>query len=231
MLFGYIRVSSLEQALDDRTSLDTQRRVINGIAMARGVGQFDLQIFCDPGVSASIPLKDRPEGSKLWDAAKEGDVIVVSKLDRIFRDALDAQTSYKEFKRRKVDLICYDMGVDPITRDGMSKFFFTMLSAFADLERNRINERMQEGKRAKKEKGGHVGGEAPYGYRIVGEGREARLEVDPTDQEVIQIVFENRHLRRGINRILASKGYTSRTGKRFQAVQIDRMLYKDLRAN
>jgi len=231
MLLGYTRVSTLEQALDDRTSLDVQRRVIQGLGMSKGVGAYDLQIFSDPGVSASIPLKDRPEGGKLWAAAEKGDIIIASKLDRLFRDALDAQTCYKEFKKRGIDLILYDMGVEPVTRDGMSKFFFTMLSAFADLERNRINERMAEGKRAKKEKGGHIGGQAPFGYKIVGSGRDAVLEPVEQEQEALAVMRENRHLKLGgIRRVLRSRGLTTRTGKTFQYVQLQRIMAREARS-
>lgn len=232
MLLGYLRVSTFEQARDDRTSLAEQERVIKGMAMAMGIGQFDLQIYCDPGVSGSIALEDRPEGGKLYADAKRGDTVVASKLDRLFRDALDAQNVYKEFKKRGVHLILYDMGVEPVTKDGMSKFFFTMLSAFADLERCRIGERMMDGKAAKKRAGGHIGGDAPYGFRKIGEGRAARLEPDPDEQKIVKVVNDNCYKTPGgVHRILRSQGLKTRTGKDFQIVQVKRLLARaELRA-
>lgn len=231
MLLGYVRVSTAEQAFDNRTSMQEQERVIRGFAMAEGVSPYDLQIYSDPGVSAAIALKDRPAGSKIWADAKRGDVIVASKLDRLFRDALDAQTCYKEFKQRGVDLILYDMGTTPITRDGMSKFFFIMLSAFADLERNRIHERMAEGKRAKRQNGGHIGGYAPYGYRKIGEGRDARLEENPQEQEILALILEkSRKGRRGIISALDERGFKTRAGTRFSYQQVKRILAAEMRA-
>ena len=44
MLLGYTRVSTLDQAADNRTSLDEQERVIRGIAMVRGVDKMDVTI-------------------------------------------------------------------------------------------------------------------------------------------------------------------------------------------
>lgn len=232
MLLGYTRVSTSEQAGDDRTSLAEQERVIKGMAMAMGIGQFDLQVYSDPGVSGSIALENRPEGGKLYNDAKRNDTVVASKLDRLFRDALDAQNVYKEFKKRGVHLILYDMGVEPVTKDGMSKFFFTMLSAFADLERTRIGERMMDGKAAKKRAGGHIGGSAPTGFKKIGEGRAARLEPDPDEQKILKVVSENLYKSPGgIRRILRSQGLVSRTGKVFQVNQVQRLMARaELRA-
>ena len=62
MLLGYTRVSTLDQAADNRTSLDEQERVIRGIAMVRGVDKMDVTIYSDPGISGAVPLRFRPEG-------------------------------------------------------------------------------------------------------------------------------------------------------------------------
>lgn len=215
MLFGYVRVSTLEQARDDRTSLQEQERVIRGLAMSMGIGQYDLQIYSDAGVSAAIPLVERPAGRDMLRAAKPGDVIVASKLDRMFRDALDAQRTYKRLKMDGIDLILYDMGLDPVTKDGMSKFFFTMLSAFADLERCRIAERMADGRRAKRERGGHIGGQAPYGFEKIGEGRAAIVKPVPAEQEVIKFVASLPSKMRlvDIKKALDNSGHKPRSGK------------------
>lgn len=225
MLLGYARVSTAEQAADDRTSLAEQERVIKGMAMARGIGQFDLQLYVDAGVSGSIALQDRPEGGKLFADAKRGDVVVASKLDRMFRDALDAQQVYQHFKKNGIDLILYDMGVESVIKDGMSKMFFIVISAFADLERTRITERMVDGKAAKKRAGGHIGGSTPYGFDKIGSGRAARLEPNETEQKILKVVSENLYKKPGgIRRILRSQGLTTRTGKTFQIVQVKRLM-------
>lgn len=225
MILGYIRCSTAEQHAEGTSTMQEQERTIRGMAMAKGVGAYDLQIYSDPGVSGSIALKDRPEGGKLYADAKRGDTVCASKLDRLFRDALDAQQVYHDFKKRGIDLILFDMGVDSVMKDGMSKTFFTIISAFADLERCRIGERMIEGKLAKKAKGGHIGGDAPYGFKKIGEGREARLEPDENEQKALKIVSQNLYKTpAGIERILNSQGFHARNGKRFQVVQIQRLM-------
>lgn len=226
MILGYIRVSTDEQAKSDRTSLAEQERVIRGIAMTRGAGKFDLQLFSDPGVSGSIPLPERPAGKQLLETAAKGDVVVASKLDRMFRSAVDALQTAETFKAKGVDLILFDMGTEPVTSNGISKCFFTMLSAFAELERERIAERMEQGRRGKRERNGHLGGEPPYGYRVVGSGRNAMLVAEPTEQEVvtrIKWLANRKHTPAEIQRELARNKMVTRTGLPFQIVQIQRL--------
>ena len=59
--YGYVRVSTAEQASND-DSLDTQKQQITGYAMMKGweIAQF----FVEGGVSGSVPLAERPEGQR-----------------------------------------------------------------------------------------------------------------------------------------------------------------------
>jgi putative DNA-invertase from lambdoid prophage Rac len=234
MLLGYRRVSTADQAADDRTSMDEQERIIRGIAMVRGVEKMDVTIYSDPGVSAAVPLRFRPDGKKLLADMKEGDTVVASKLDRMFRSASDALVCAEQMKEKGISLILNDIGSDPVTGNGMAKCFFTMAAAFAELERNTIAERMRSGKVAKAKKGGHTGGEAPYGLRIIGHGRDARIEVDDREQEIVESILKwhKRGLRLSeIQRKLFLEEMKTRTGKDFQIVQVKRIIQHAARAN
>ena len=223
MLLGYRRVSTLEQAADDRTSLDEQERIIRGIAMVRGIDKMDVTIYSDPGISGSVPLRFRPEGKKLLNEMQAGDTVVASKLDRMFRSASDALLCAERMKEVGAQLILVDMGADPVTGNGMAKCFFTMAAAFAELERNIIAERMSTGKAAKKARGGHTGGEAPYGLNIIGHGRDARIEINPQEQEVIALVMRLRkrgESKMSVLRRLRKEGIATRSGKPFQMIQV-----------
>ena len=92
-----------------------------------------------------------------------------------------------------------------------------------------IRERMTSGKKAKKAKGGHIGGKTPYGYRVVGRGREAVLEPVEQEQKVIGEVRELLRDRPYLSvtftaRHLAERGLTSRTGKPFFKMQVARII-------
>lgn len=173
--YGYIRVSTHEQA--DGTSPATQE------ATVRALGATD--VFRDEGVSGSVPLADRPAGARLLAALRPGDTVVAAKLDRLFRSALDALDTVEKLKARGVGVILADMGPTPVTENGAAKLFFSMLAAFAEFERDRIRERIANGKVAKRAAGGHTGGTAPFGYRKVGAGKAAMLEPVAEEQAAI----------------------------------------------
>lgn len=234
MMLGYVRVSTAEQAAKNTTSLQAQEQVIRGVAMTRGATGFDVQIFSDPGVSGSIPLDERPAGKELLALAKKGDVICAAKLDRMFRSASDALNTAEDLKARGIHLILFDIGADPVTANGMAKCFFTMASAFAELERYRISERMETGREQKRQKQGHLGGIAPYGYRVVGEKRDSRLEPVPDEQPILQEVLalaKDNYTSWHITHMLADKGYKNRVGKPFQCFQIKRIIDRAQHAN
>jgi putative DNA-invertase from lambdoid prophage Rac len=226
MFFGYVRVSTEEQAASDRTSLKEQERVIRGVAMTRGLDKFDVVVYADPGVSGSIALKERPGGAKLFAQVQKGDVVCASKLDRMFRSCSDALNTAEEWKKQGIELILFDMGCDPVTSNGAAKFFFTILAAAADFERGRINDRTADGRRGKKERGGHLGGQPPYGFKVVGEGREAKLEPNEQEREIIRtaVALRRKFPLGRTTRELRALGMRDRAGSEFRVVQVKRLL-------
>src|SRR5258708_33046569 len=156
MILGYARVSSADQAKDDRSSLQTQTDVIEGLARTRGADKFDVQIYTDAGVSGAVKLQFRPAGEKLLLEMKAGDVVVASKLDRMFRSASDAIDMFELFKVRHVELILFDISHEPIS-GGVGKLVMTILAAIGDMERIRIRERTAECRTARTAKGGPSG--------------------------------------------------------------------------
>lgn len=224
-VYGYARVSTEEQAASDRSSLEDQVRRIEGAAMIRGASV--TRVFLDPGVSGAVPLSERPGGRELLAcvAASPGCVVIASKMDRMFRSASDALNTVERLQKAGVSLVLVDMGTESVTENGASKMFFTMLAGFAEFERYRIAERVKDGKAGKRARGGATGGYAPYGYRVVGVGREAALEVDETEQRMLAYV--ERHREYGPTRIAAmleEVGYRTRIGTSFTKQQVARLL-------
>jgi DNA invertase Pin-like site-specific DNA recombinase len=225
-IFGYSRVSTAEQAADNRTSLASQEQAIKGVGMIHGIEP--VEIYSDPGVSGGVPLAERPAGARLTAALQPGVLVVASKLDRIFRSASDALQTVDVWKRRGVDLVLVDCGADPVSSNGASKLFFGILASVAEFERGRIRERMLEGKAGKKARGGHAGGLAPYGYRIVGSGRAAMLEIDEGEQGVVRYIHELRAQRLTIRAVvdrLTGEGITLRNGSPFRINQVHRIIH------
>ncbi len=177
-IYGYVRVSTVRQA-EEGESLDVQRRSITGYAMMHGL-TID-KVFVERGVSGSRPLSDRPEGKAMLDALQPGDTILTPKLDRMFRSALDALDVLASMKARGISLHMLDLGGD-VTGNGISKLVFTILSAVAEAERDRIRERVSATKADQKERGRFLGGSVPFGYQV---GDNGALEAVEAQQEAI----------------------------------------------
>jgi len=183
-VYAYTRVSTAEQA--SGTSLDEQRRRVEGVALMRGES-LD-HVYIESGISGSLPLDGRPAGRELCERLARGDVLIVAKLDRAFRSAADALARADKWRAGGVHLVLADMGSDPVTGNGVSKMFFGVLALVAEFERERLLERTRDGKRSKANRGGHIGGSPPFGYAVAGEGKESRLIQVAEQQAAIQTI-------------------------------------------
>jgi putative DNA-invertase from lambdoid prophage Rac len=188
-VFGYVRVSTDQQA-EDGQSLDVQQRQLEGWAMQRG--QQLEQVIVEPGISGSIPFNERPEGGKLWGELRKGDTLVAAKLDRVFRSAADCLAVVEAFKARGVSLFLLDLkgGTDDVSGNGIARLFLTIVSAFAEFERDRIGERIRQTKRAQKGRWEYLGGVVPFGFAKSPDGRS--LIEDAVQQAAIRRIHELR---------------------------------------
>jgi DNA invertase Pin-like site-specific DNA recombinase len=185
-VYGYCRVSSVHQ-VEEGVSLDEQQWQLQGRAFERG-WNF-TKVFIEQGVSGGIPLGDRPEGQALLACLKPGDVILATKLDRMFRSALDALTVIKSLQARKVSLWLLDLGGD-VSGNGIAELMLTVLAAVAQFERHRIGERIRDAKRHQHEAGQFLGGRRPpFGWRLNADGT---LLIDDAEQDRLQAMREMR---------------------------------------
>lgn len=226
MIRGYCRVSTIEQASADRASMSQQRDRITGCAMMHGVSADQIAFYEDGGVSGSTPLGQRPDGARLMADLQPGDILVAAKLDRVFRSAEDAVSTIKSLMKAGVKVILCDISADPIEKSGIGMFFFTVMAAAAELDKTRVLERLSDGKRGKKARGGHAGGPAPYGYRIEGRGRSA-VQV-PVEAELRAIAtmrdLASSHSLREISSRLAGMGILDRKGRPFHPQVVKNLL-------
>ena len=164
-------------------------------------------------------------------ALQAGDIVIAAKLDRLFRSASDALATAESFQARGIHLVLLDCGAEPVT-NGAAKLFFSILAAVAEFEKGRILERMADGRRGKRLRGGHIGGEAPYGYRVAGDGRDAALVEAQKEQEAIAVARKARVDGLSLRQIgarLAEAGHLTRLGKPWEATQVKRLLETEAR--
>jgi len=188
--YSYSRVSTLAQ-VNEGESLGAQKRRIEGYAQM--IDRTVTEHFVEEGVSGSVPFFERPAGKRLREIAQPGDVVITTKLDRCFRSADDALFVLRTFKEIGVALHMMDLGGD-VTGNGISKLVFTILSAVAEQERDRIRERISDVKRDQKARGRYLGGAVPFGFKV----EDGQLVEDEREQRAIA----NIHALRGEGRSL-----------------------------
>jgi putative DNA-invertase from lambdoid prophage Rac len=107
-------------------------------------GHFDRE-YIDEGVSGATPAADRPAFGKLLEFVREGDVISVYDVSRLGRDALDVQSTVRKLIEKGVTVEVFGLG--SIGR-GAGEIVLAVLAQVADMERLRIKERCDSGRRA-----------------------------------------------------------------------------------
>jgi putative DNA-invertase from lambdoid prophage Rac len=181
-VLAYCRVSTDAQA-EDGESLDVQQRQLEGWAAMRG---WPLHaVVVEAGVSGAVPFQERPRGAVLWSDLHRGDVLVAAKLDRMFRSAHDCLGVVEAFRTRGISLYLLDLngGADDVSGNGIARLFLTIVSAFAEFERDRIGERIRATKRAQKARGEYLGGQAPFGFA---HDADRRLVPVPAQQKAVR---------------------------------------------
>ena len=179
-IYGYVRVSTLQQA-NEGDSLETQLKQIGSYASLKGY-EIPLENFVtERGVSGSLEFEKRPEGARLFGQLQSGDVLIFSKLDRAFRNTRNALNTLHELKVRGVSVHFIDLGGD-VTNDRIGSVIFTILSAFASFERERIATRIREVKQVQKTEGKFLGGFTRFGFTVDGD----RLVPNPEQQSIIK---------------------------------------------
>ncbi|WP_372697340.1 recombinase family protein [Arthrobacter sp. JSM 101049] len=139
---GYARVSTIEQNADLQT------------AALEGAGC--LRVYTDHGVSGTQAR--RPQLDKLLENAREGDELVVWKLDRLGRNTRHLLDLVGGLESRGIHFRSLTEGVT--TTGPMGKAMLTIMSAFAQLERDQLAERTRAGlaaAAARGRKGGRPG--------------------------------------------------------------------------
>ena len=128
-LIGYARCST------DRQDLAAQRLALLELGVAED------RIYTDHGLTGTT--RARPGLDQAFAAVREGDTLVVPKLDRLARSVPDARAIADQLRERGVKLALGRALYDP--GDPMGKLFFNILATFAEFEADLIRMRTREG--------------------------------------------------------------------------------------
>ena len=142
MKVSYIRVSSQQQ------SLEVQRE---------SVMKYGVDKIFEEKVSGTSTDK-REQLKQCLEFVREGDELVITRIDRLARSDLDLQLIVKQLMDKGVTLTSTEQPIS--TKDATSKCFLDMLGVFAEFETNIRKERQMEGIQRAKQKGVYKGGKS-----------------------------------------------------------------------
>ena len=149
---GYARVSSLKQDLSEQITALKKfgcEKIFSGKFSGKDKDEDeDLETILTRVKQNKVQL------DKMLNYVREGDIVVVTKIDRLGRSLIQCLKTLDYFKQNKIGFVALDQGIDTTKRkDPMAMAMIHLLGLFAELERNFIVERTQGGKLAKVESG------------------------------------------------------------------------------
>ncbi|WP_112324313.1 recombinase family protein [Oceanibium sediminis] len=179
MLIGYARTSTLEQI----AGLEAQRESLRAIGCEKVWEER----------TSSVGVRESLRGA--MDYAREGDVLVVTKLDRLARSVRHLGEIVEELEAKKVGLRILDLGLDTNTATG--KLMLNVLGSVAQFEREMMLERQREGIAKAKREGRYKGrrptaqGKAPEVLELASGGlskREVARQLGISERSVYRIL-------------------------------------------
>ena len=144
-VFAYCRVSTADQT------------TANQVAELQAAGfQIEPHRVIEETVSGSVPARERREFARLMDRLERDDVIVVTKLDRLGRSAIDVRSVVDALAAIGVRTHCLGLGGVDLT-SAAGRMTMQVIAAVAEMERDLLIERTQAGLRRAKASGVKLG--------------------------------------------------------------------------
>ena len=166
--FAYLRVSTPEQTTENQV----QEITASGF-------QVEPHRIVTEIISGSVAISQRPEFARLADRLEAGDVLVVTKLDRLGRNAMDVAATVAGLDKAGIRVHCLALGGVDLT-SAAGKLTMYVINAMAEFERDLLIERTQAGLRRAMSQGRHPG----RPHRLSGEERQSVLELLATGASV-----------------------------------------------
>jgi len=163
-VFAYCRVSTFDQTTENQ---------LREIAAA-GFEVAPKRIIAET-VSGSVPTSERAGFSVLVGKLEEGDVLVVTKLDRLGRNAMDVRATVEALTGLGVRVHCLALGGVDLT-SAAGKMTMGVLAAVAEFERDLLIERTQSGLARAKAEGKTLGRPQSLSDQQIAEARRRLAE-------------------------------------------------------
>lgn len=117
---------------------------------------YKADYFYSDTISGKTSANQRPQFTALLDQIRDGETLVVTKIDRLGRDALDVAATINLLTKRKIEVIVLQLGKLDLT-SAAGKMMLKMLAAVAEMERDLLVERTHAGLARAKAEGKTLG--------------------------------------------------------------------------
>lgn len=145
-VFGYGRVSTGQQTTENQR-----------LELEQAGYQIEPDYwFADEGISGKTSAAQRPAFKRMLGQVRKGETLVVSKLDRLGRDAIDVLQTVRQLGERGIKVVVLQLGTTDLT-SAAGKLLLSMLAAVAEMERDLLVERTQAGLQRAKAEGKTLG--------------------------------------------------------------------------
>lgn len=180
----YIRVSSEEQARDGYGIPAQITNLEHEVAKFadKGWTHDKSLIYKDEGYSGANAARPAFKKMMLDAKQKKFDVILVWKIDRLFRNIKLLLSFVEEIGYCGVD---FKSATEPFDTTSVGKFIFQMFGCIAELERNTILERTVNGKKESAKAGNYVGGAIPFGYF----SEDKKIKICEDEAQIVRNIF------------------------------------------
>jgi len=215
----YIRVST-DMQKEKGESLEVQLKRLHAYADSKEDWSV-TEIYKDAGVSAKN--MNRQEFSRMMDDIDQGkiDVILCTKLDRLFRNTRDFLNTTDSFEKKNIKFVCLEGSIDTSTPAG--RVFSTMRAAFAQFERETTADRVRDVMRSRAEDGKWNGGVAPYGYYAEDKGLKINTGEEKAIKDIYALYLKDHSIRHIVHKFNAD-GIKTRKGELWSPTSVRRIL-------
>ena len=181
--YGYARVSSQSQQTNSSLESQKQELIRNGI--------LESNIIIEVG-SAANEIKNRPNFQNLiQNVLKEGDTLVVTKIDRCARNTLEFLKLQDILFKKNIQFISLDL---PYSEDlNINKLISITLSSIAEFENNRRKERQMQGISAAKKAGKYRGRKTVIDDKLISEVKHLKQQKMLSVTQIVKITGRSRN--------------------------------------
>jgi len=213
---GYVRVSTEQQAKDDKYGIDVQKQAILLYANENGYNIVDWKIDEISGTKDDRPaLNEILYGDNVSNPPFEA--VIIFKNDRLARDT--KLYFYYLYTLEKKNIALLSTKEEFTEGSEFANIYRALLQFVAEQERKNIALRTGRGRSIKAQCGGYAGGRCPYGYKVVG----GRLVINDDERPIVEYVFK-RHAEKVPMLTIADElndlGYRTRKGTKFQNTSV-----------